>query len=454
MGWNNYQELDAHAVPRLPSSPFPVLKNKYRWLAALIPITAFGIYEGTARWSKSKESGFLSSVHTQSTTTIPKGDTWETDVVEYPMILSSLTTCGCGCGKTIDRHQGYYVAAGKVWAKEHYVCADCHHALQGKMQTDSRRKKGDRQAKGNEEESWVFYRDGKLYCVHDYMARFCVYCHQCGNKLGDQLALDPKWGVASCPQCFVKTGGAYMAKVDEPVMTDKEGEELLTSVREWLSSRMGLELKTSEGKECLIPLLMVDREEMSRLRRSKNISLLRKLFMQSTSSQEEDALGLTLKVTTTSSQSKCSSSTTSTAATYYIPQKVALLRGLSHTHAGAVLAHELMHCWITLHIAPHGDLPTDVEEGLCELMAYFWLCEHQQQQNNNVKIGLGRTTYQQKMGREDVHTPDETVHLIQSMEDNMEPKQGLSFHKAFHALQGRSLKELLNYVKEEHRYPL
>ncbi len=42
----------------------------------------------------------------------------------------------------------------------------------------------------------------------------------------------------------------------------------------------------------------------------------------------------------------------------YTPKEVILVKGLSQDHAGAVLAHELMHCWIGK--APKSKLHTNV----------------------------------------------------------------------------------------------
>ena len=50
---------------------------------------------------------------------------------------------------------------------------------------------------------------------------------------------------------------------------------------------------------------------------------------------------------------------------------ILVLAGMSWLLTGAVLAHELMHAW--LRMEGFGELPPQVEEGLCQLMAYLWL---------------------------------------------------------------------------------
>lgn len=50
---------------------------------------------------------------------------------------------------------------------------------------------------------------------------------------------------------------------------------------------------------------------------------------------------------------------------------VLVLSGMAWMLTGAVLAHELMHAWLRMEGYEH--LPLQVEEGLCQLMAYLWL---------------------------------------------------------------------------------
>lgn len=54
----------------------------------------------------------------------------------------------------------------------------------------------------------------------------------------------------------------------------------------------------------------------------------------------------------------------------YVPEIIAL-RGLPATQLGSVLAHELGHAWVFHQGIPN--LPTQTEEGFCELCAHLWL---------------------------------------------------------------------------------
>ena len=50
---------------------------------------------------------------------------------------------------------------------------------------------------------------------------------------------------------------------------------------------------------------------------------------------------------------------------------ILVLHGLPHLVAGAILGHEIMHAW--LHLSGMRHLSSDVEEGICQLMALLWL---------------------------------------------------------------------------------
>lgn len=53
---------------------------------------------------------------------------------------------------------------------------------------------------------------------------------------------------------------------------------------------------------------------------------------------------------------------------------ILVLAGLPRLLTGCILAHECMHAW--LRLSGYEDLPPEVEEGLCQLMALLWLESH------------------------------------------------------------------------------
>ena len=106
--------------------------------------------------------------------------------------------------------------------------------------------------------------------------------------------------------------------------------------------------------------------------------------------------------------------------------------------AGAVMAHELMHCWLAFNVLNEREredmLPPEVEEGLCELVAYLWLLHVQRTTTMSIRGG--------NPGAE-----------LFRMENNDERHQGLSFHRAFRSLQGRTLAQFLSHVCTEGGFP-
>ena len=50
---------------------------------------------------------------------------------------------------------------------------------------------------------------------------------------------------------------------------------------------------------------------------------------------------------------------------------ILVLFGLPWLLTGSILAHEVMHAWLRTN--GYRNLPPEVEEGLCQLMALLWL---------------------------------------------------------------------------------
>ena len=65
---------------------------------------------------------------------------------------------------------------------------------------------------------------------------------------------------------------------------------------------------------------------------------------------------------------------------------ILVLAGLPRLLTGCILAHECMHAW--LRLSGYEDLPLEVEEGLCQLMALLWL-EAQQLDGGSYEERLG-----------------------------------------------------------------
>jgi len=101
-----------------------------------------------------------------------------------------------------------------------------------------------------------------------------------------------------------------------------------------------------------------------------------------------------------------------------------------------------MHYWLAVNVFNNNErndlIPVEMEEGVCELVSYLWLL-------NEKHTGLKKNPV--NTGMEDV-----LIELVR-MENNDERNQGLSFHKAFRAAQGRTLREFLSFVMNKGQYP-
>jgi hypothetical protein len=104
---------------------------------------------------------------------------------------------------------------------------------------------------------------------------------------------------------------------------------------------------------------------------------------------------------------------------------ILILFGLPEEHTASVLAHELGHAWLILKHYPQLDEMT--EEGLCELIDYFWLSS--------------LNTLESKF-------------RIELKRKNQDPIYGLGFQKAYNSYKKLGLSELLKYLQQYHRYPL
>ncbi|TCB99634.1 protein DA1 [Micromonospora zingiberis] len=97
---------------------------------------------------------------------------------------------------------------------------------------------------------------------------------------------------------------------------------------------------------------------------------------------------------------------------------ITVCTGMPRMHFGSTVAHESMHVWIRQRDFP--ELPTAVEEGLCELTADEWLRRQ----------------------------PDPRAALVrQGMASSPDPVYGEGFRAARAALTGRRMGDLLRHVK-------
>jgi len=139
-----------------------------------------------------------------------------------------------------------------------------------------------------------------------------------------------------------------------------------------------------------------------------------------------------------------------------------LLGGMSRVHAAKVMAHELTHVYLAQH--KFFNLPLEVEEGLCEIVSYLWLANQITQVQDHTSAVPRLATA--SAGPGDSIAPLRTLQIISTdadlrgglsllrrMEADVRDVYGTGFRQAHGALQGRTLPELFEYVREHKEFP-
>lgn len=298
-----------------------------------------------------------------------------------------------GCEQPITGR--YTTALGKTWHPEHFVCTTCKKPFAG---------------------SRFYERDGKPYCEHDYHEGFSPRCAICNTAMRGTY-LTNAWGDSFCPahdgqlpKCYScsrlvsksLTGGGQRY-ADGRVMCNHcrrtaidhhhTSLSVLAEVRRTLA-RIGLDLGQHN-----IPLRLVDQTELNQL---------------STKSYSQQPSGMARTQLRTRNGQVVKRQVT----------EILVLHGLPREHTAAIIAHELGHAWLFLNAYPK--LPPMVEEGICEYSAYLWLKQQ----------GTAEAAYRLKL-----------------LQNNKDPIYGAGFQAAYRAARGRSLAQLLAYVRQHRRFP-
>lgn len=125
---------------------------------------------------------------------------------------------------------------------------------------------------------------------------------------------------------------------------------------------------------------------------------------------------------------------------------ILVLSGLPRLLTGCILAHELMHAW--LRLSGFEDLPLEIEEGLCQLMALLWLEAQPESQGGSNSGGGGgggssNRTYDEKLASflgNQIRTDTSIVY-------------GDGLRAALDAFQRHGLATLLAHVRQAKRLP-
>jgi len=245
-----------------------------------------------------------------------------------------------GCKQPIEG--SYLRALNKLWHPEHFVCSHCGEPIG---------------------ESYFVHR-GKPYCKQDYLLLFAEKCRLCGAVLEDRYNVD-MWGNKYCPRheedprcisCdrFIGkefTGGGVRYADGRDICQDcartavhevSDAHRILKDIQKILEN-----YEFHFNRKLKLPLELVGLDilqtSLPRRRRNHNPAGVTQTHIETLFGAESGREIL----------------------------RIQALYGLPPEHLGAVLAHELGHVWLFLNRFPV--LPSRLEEGICELMASYWL---------------------------------------------------------------------------------
>lgn len=295
-----------------------------------------------------------------------------------------------GCGEPISGR--YITALDSVWHPQHFVCASCGRPFHG---------------------SQFMIQDQQPYCKTCYHDKFTEKCAICGQPLTGKYVAS-FWGenyhvehqdqlepCSSCqrPICDQLTGGGFryedgrtMCAICRDTAIDSlgVGEQLLLQVKRDLEE-IGFTFDNVD-----LPLRLIDHRELTELTGTHRTN-------GRTQTKEETLNGKIVEREV---------------------EEIVILYGLPQIHFAAVAAHELGHVY--LFQRKFSELPSSVEEGLCELMAYLWL-RRQQDREAAFQIELKKNS-------------DDAIY-------------GDGFRAALAALENSSPDLLFEYVHQHKRFP-
>lgn len=288
-------------------------------------------------------------------------------------------------------------ALGRSWHVQCLLCAGCRQPIR---------------------DSGFLQHDQKPYHVACYHKQFSPHCVICDGPVQSLNHVTNGWGetfcqehlrqYASCASCNRLlaprlTGGGVRYRDGRnlcqhcrstAVDNEFQGSKVLREVRDFLHA-MGMPFPDHP-----IPLRLAGVDELSRIARTAT---------------SRPPLGVTRTSILTRGQQVVDR----------VLQEIVILYGLPREHFAMVAAHELGHAWLFLQEC--GELPGEVEEGVCTLCEYFWL--------------------------KNLDDPT-AAYRLKGLEEERDPVYGKGFQSARQSLQRLSFPELLAFVQKHRRWPL
>ncbi|KAJ8762152.1 hypothetical protein K2173_007305 [Erythroxylum novogranatense] len=130
---------------------------------------------------------------------------------------------------------------------------------------------------------------------------------------------------------------------------------------------------------------------------------------------------------------------------------ILILYGLPRLLTGSILAHEMMHAWMRLN--GFQTLSQDVEEGICQVLAYMWL-ESQLRSgsgsNNSASSSTSQTTKRHTRSQLESKLGEFFKHQIES---DTSPVYGDGFRAGQQAVHKYGLHRTLDHIRMTGRFP-
>ncbi|KAF2324497.1 hypothetical protein GH714_014838 [Hevea brasiliensis] len=129
---------------------------------------------------------------------------------------------------------------------------------------------------------------------------------------------------------------------------------------------------------------------------------------------------------------------------------ILILFGLPRLLTGSILAHEMMHAWMRLKGFQH--LSQDVEEGICQVLAYMWL-ESQLRTGSGSNVASSSASRASKRGARSPFERKLGEFFKHQIESDTSPVYGDGFRIGHRAVQKYGLQRTLDHIRMTGTFP-
>ncbi|CAB4265780.1 unnamed protein product [Prunus armeniaca] len=129
---------------------------------------------------------------------------------------------------------------------------------------------------------------------------------------------------------------------------------------------------------------------------------------------------------------------------------ILILYGLPRLLTGSILAHEMMHAW--LRLKGYRPLSQDVEEGICQVLAYMWL-EAELISGSGSNVASTSSSSASKKGTRSQFEKKLGGFFKHQVESDMSPVYGDGFRAGQQAVQKYGLRSTLDHIRMTGTFP-